>query len=141
MTRTGVHPLDMDVGKWLRKHAPEINPIVAMNKSESLCDGTCSLAAAIDEAHMLGFGNPIAISAETGLGMTELYKALRPLLEDYMIQVLNGKKPLAFRRSRSLILSICLHCLIFFTLFNLSICLKNFLKVAKMLVQVQFKAM
>ncbi|KAF5731792.1 putative GTP-binding protein enga [Tripterygium wilfordii] len=87
--RTGVHPLDMEVGKWLRKHAPGINPIVAMNKSESLCDGTCTLAAAIDEAHMLGFGDPIAISAETGLGMTELYKALRPLLEDYMIQVLN----------------------------------------------------
>ena len=64
------------------------------NQSESLDDGAGSLAAAAaGEAHMLGFGDPIAVSAETGLGMTELYEALRPLLEDHMLQVLKGKKP------------------------------------------------
>ena len=49
------------------------------------------LAAAAGEAYELGFGDPIAISAETGLGMAELYEALRPLLEDHMLQVLHGK--------------------------------------------------
>lgn len=91
MARSGLHPLDMEVGKWLRKHAPQIKPIVAMNKCESLHDGTGSLAGAAAETLILGFGDPIAISAETGLGMTELYETLRPSLEDYMVQVLNGK--------------------------------------------------
>ncbi|KAJ0010011.1 hypothetical protein Pint_33016 [Pistacia integerrima] len=89
MSRTGLHPLDLEVGKWLRRHAPRIKPLVAMNKSESLHDGIGSLAGAAAEALMLGFRDPIAISAETGLGMTELYEALRPSLEDFMVRVLN----------------------------------------------------
>ncbi|CAL5378230.1 unnamed protein product [Camellia sinensis] len=89
--RDGLQPMDLDVGKWLRKHAPGIKTIVVMNKSESLDDGAGSLAAAGGEAHMLGFGDPIALSAETGLGMTELYEVLRPLLEDYILKVLNDK--------------------------------------------------
>ncbi|KAJ9162724.1 hypothetical protein P3X46_022480 [Hevea brasiliensis] len=88
--RAGLHPLDLEVGKWLRRNAPGFTPIVAMNKSESLCDGTGSITDAADEARMLGFGDPIAISAETGLGMTALYDSLRPLLEDYMLKVLNS---------------------------------------------------
>ena len=62
-----------------------------MNKSESLFDADGSLAAAANEMYRLGFGDPIAISAETGLGMPDLYLSLRPLLEDYMLRVLNGK--------------------------------------------------
>ncbi|KDP32444.1 hypothetical protein JCGZ_13369 [Jatropha curcas] len=88
--RVGLHPLDVEVGRWLRKHAPGINPIVAMNKSESLCDGIGSIADAAEEARLLGFGDPIAISAETGLGMTALHDALRPLLEDYILKVLKN---------------------------------------------------
>ncbi|KAJ6928121.1 GTPase Der [Populus alba x Populus x berolinensis] len=88
--RAGLHPLDLDVGRWFRKHAPGIKPIVAMNKSESLCDGVGSISDAADEARMLGFGDPIAISAEMGLGMAALHDALQPLIEDYMLQVLNN---------------------------------------------------
>lgn len=88
--RAGLHPLDLDVGRWFRKHAPGIKPIVAMNKSESLCNGVGSICDAADEARMLGFGDPIAISAETGLGMAALHDALQPLIEDYMLQVLNN---------------------------------------------------
>lgn len=91
VSRCGLHPLDLEVGRWLRKHAPQIKPIVVMNKCESLHDGTGSLAGAAAESLILGFGDPIAISAETGLGMTELYEALRPSLEDYMLRVLNGE--------------------------------------------------
>ncbi|TYG96701.1 hypothetical protein E1A91_A11G350800v1 [Gossypium mustelinum] len=89
--RTGLHPLDQEVGKWLRKHAPGINPIVAMNKSESLHKDPNSFAEAATEALKLGFGEPIAISAETGLGMTALHESLRPMLENYMAKVLDGK--------------------------------------------------
>ncbi|XVE51993.1 hypothetical protein DITRI_Ditri02bG0084400 [Diplodiscus trichospermus] len=88
--RTGLHPLDQEVGKWLRKHAPGINLIVAMNKCESLNCDTNSFAEAAIEAQILGFREPIAISAETGLGMTALYEALRPRLEGYMVKVLDG---------------------------------------------------
>ncbi|AED94496.1 unnamed protein product [Arabidopsis thaliana] len=83
--RAGLHPLDLEVGKWLRKHAPQIKPIVVMNKSESIG----SLDEVASEALALGFGEPIAISAETGLGMTTLYEVLRPLLEDYTVEMLN----------------------------------------------------
>ncbi|XP_059652139.1 uncharacterized protein LOC132299490 isoform X2 [Cornus florida] len=89
--RDGLQPKDMVVGKWLRKHASGIKTIVVMNKSESLDDGVGSLAAAVGEAHMLGFGDPVPLSAETGLGMTELYEALKPLLEDHMLQILNDE--------------------------------------------------
>ncbi|CAA7055347.1 unnamed protein product [Microthlaspi erraticum] len=85
--RAGLHPLDLEVGKWLRKYAPQIKPIVVMNKSESIGD---SLDEVSSEALALGFGEPTAISAETGLGMTALYELLRPLLEDYMVEKLNG---------------------------------------------------
>lgn len=91
LTRFGLHPLDLEVGKWLRKHAPQIKPIVVMNKCESLFDANGSLRTAASEMFRLGFGEPIAISAETGLGLPDLYQSLRPVLEDYMLQVLNGK--------------------------------------------------
>ncbi|XP_051147230.1 uncharacterized protein LOC127262544 [Andrographis paniculata] len=84
--RDGLQPMDLDVGKWLRKHAPHMKTIVVMNKAELLDDITGSLSSAAGEAYTLGFGDPIALSAETGFGMTELYEALRPPLEDYIIQ-------------------------------------------------------
>jgi len=87
--RDGLQPLDLEVGQWLRKHASGIHTLVAMNKSESL-DEHGVLTAAAGEAHRLGFGDPVAISAETGLGMAELYEVLRPLFEEYMSQLPNN---------------------------------------------------
>ena len=84
-----MQPLDRDVGKWMRKHASGIRTIVAMNKSESL-DERGLLGAEAGEAYGLGFGDPIAISAETGLGMVELYETLQPLLEGYVHQLPKG---------------------------------------------------
>lgn len=83
--RDGVQPMDLDVGKWLRKHANGLKIIVVMNKAELLDEITGSLASAAGEAYTLGFGDPIALSAETGLGMAELCSSLRPLLEDYVL--------------------------------------------------------
>lgn len=90
LKRDGLQPLDLEVGQWLRKHASGIHTLVAMNKSESL-DEHGVLTAAAGEAHKLGFGDPVAISAETGLGMAELYEVLRPLFEEYMSQLPNSK--------------------------------------------------
>jgi hypothetical protein len=60
-----------------------------MNKSESL-DEHGLLAVASGEAYKLGFGDPVAISAETGLGMAELYEILQPIMEDYVLQLPAG---------------------------------------------------
>ncbi|KAJ0877516.1 putative GTP binding domain, P-loop containing nucleoside triphosphate hydrolase [Helianthus annuus] len=77
-----LQPMDLDVGKWLRKHAPEIKIITVMNKGESLDDGFGSvISAASEAARTLRFGDPVALSAETGLGMNDLYQVFRPLLE------------------------------------------------------------
>ncbi|TQE06050.1 hypothetical protein C1H46_008360 [Malus baccata] len=78
--------------RWLRKNAPGINLVVALNKSEALFDGSDSLMTAAAEAYRLGFGDPVAISGETGLGMQDLYESLKPKLENYMLQVLNSKE-------------------------------------------------
>lgn len=90
--RDGLQDMDLDVGRWLRKWAPELKTIVVINKAEKLDAFSGSLAASIGEAYSLGFGDPVALSAETGLGMSELHEALKPLLEDYVLQVLPGKK-------------------------------------------------
>lgn len=87
--RDGLEPMDLDVGKWVRKHAPRIKIIMVMNKAESLDDGFGSVEAAAGAARKLGFGDPIAISAETGLGMNDLYEVLRPLLEEHMLHVVD----------------------------------------------------
>ncbi|KAM0019573.1 putative GTP-binding protein EngA [Helianthus debilis subsp. tardiflorus] len=87
--RDGLQPMDLDVGKWLRKHAPEIKIITVMNKAESLDDGFGSVISAASEACTLGFGDPVALSAETGLGMNDLYEVLRPLLEQHMLQTVD----------------------------------------------------
>ncbi|XP_043714870.1 GTPase Der [Telopea speciosissima] len=90
--RDGLQPLDSEVGKWLRRHAPGISTILVMNKSESFDDQLGFLTAAAGEAYKLGYGDPIPISAETGLGMAELYEALRRLLEGYMLPILSNSQ-------------------------------------------------
>ncbi|CDO97676.1 unnamed protein product [Coffea canephora] len=86
--REGLQDMDLDVGRWLRKNAPGIKTLVVINKAEKLDAFSGSLAASVGEAYSLGFGDPVALSAETGFGMSELHEALKPLLEDYMLQVL-----------------------------------------------------
>ncbi|CAA0832502.1 Unknown protein [Striga hermonthica] len=88
--RDGLQPMDLDVGKWLRKHAAGIKTVVVMNKAELLDDINGTLASAAGEAYTLGFGDPISLSAETGFGMTELYEALRPYLEDFVLKFIDG---------------------------------------------------
>ena len=63
--REGVTGLDRDVARWLRRLGRPV--VLAANKAE----GRAALAG-IGEAHALGLGEPIALSAEHGIGLGEL---------------------------------------------------------------------
>ena len=67
--RAGVTPLDAHFARRLRKHRRPV--ILIANKCEGRVD-----VAALAECTALGFGEPVAISAEHGLGLGELYAAL-----------------------------------------------------------------
>jgi len=67
--REGVTGLDRDVARWLRRLGRPV--VLAANKAE----GRAALAG-IGEAHALGLGEPIALSAEHGIGLAELGEAL-----------------------------------------------------------------
>lgn len=70
------------MGKWLRKLAPNVRVKVLLNKAEGMHDDASgSLMAAMGEAHSLGFGTPVAVSAESGQGLADLYEDLRPWVE------------------------------------------------------------
>jgi GTP-binding protein len=67
--REGVTPLDEAFGELLRRSGKPV--VVAANKSE----GRAGEAGAL-EAFALGLGDPVAISAEHGEGLGDLYMAL-----------------------------------------------------------------
>lgn len=68
--RAGLTPDDKDAALLVRKSSKPV--LLLANK----CDHT--LPDGYDELHALGFGEPIAISAEHGLGLNVLYDALKP---------------------------------------------------------------
>ena len=73
--RVGVTPLDEAFARWIR---PMKKPVLLLvNK----CEGNKGREG-IAEAYKLGFGEPVAISAEHGEGIGELYDGLRAHLED-----------------------------------------------------------
>ena len=69
--RAGLTPLDSHFAAWLRKSSKPV--LLVANK----CEGGKSEAGRLD-AFRLGFGEPIALSAEHGEGMADLYEALAP---------------------------------------------------------------
>ncbi len=72
--REGLTPVDEEIGRWLRAGATPV--IVAANKAE----GRGGEAGRL-EAYALGLGDPIAISAEHGEGVADLFEMLRPHVE------------------------------------------------------------
>jgi GTP-binding protein len=72
--RAGLHDADKEVAKLLRKSGKPV--ILVGNK----CDE--NLPDAFDELHRLGFEDPVALSAEHGLGMRDLYDALKSYATD-----------------------------------------------------------
>ncbi|HEX4762550.1 MAG TPA: ribosome biogenesis GTPase Der [Sphingomicrobium sp.] len=72
--REGITPLDEEIGRWLRAESTPV--IVVANKAE----GRAGEAGAM-EAYSLGLGDPVAVSAEHGEGVADLFEALRPHVE------------------------------------------------------------
>ncbi len=72
--RAGVTPVDRHFAERLRRRG--IPTLLVANKTESRAGD-----AGLLDAYALGLGEPIAISAEHGEGMAELYDALSPLIE------------------------------------------------------------
>lgn len=72
--REGITPLDEEIARWLRAETTPV--IVVANKAEGRAgqDGAY-------EAYSLGLGDPVAISAEHGEGVADLFEALRPHVE------------------------------------------------------------
>ncbi len=72
--REGLTPLDEEIGRWLRAESTPV--IVVANKAEGR-----AAESGIFEAFRLGLGDPIAISAEHGEGVADLFEAVRPHVE------------------------------------------------------------
>ena len=71
--RAGLTPLDEEIARWLRSQTVPVVPVA--NKAE----GAAGEAGAI-EAWSLGFGEPVALSAEHGEGVADLFGALWPII-------------------------------------------------------------
>ena len=71
--RAGVTPLDEHFANWLRRTGRPI--VLVANK----CEGAAAEGGLL-EAHGLGFGEPVALCGEHGLGLDELHERLTPLL-------------------------------------------------------------
>jgi len=72
--RAGLTPLDEEIARWLRSETTPV--ILAANKAEGRAG-----ESGIMEAWSLGFGEPIALSAEHGEGVVDLFEHLRPFIE------------------------------------------------------------
>ena len=73
--RAGVTPLDEEIARWLRQSTVPV--VLVANKAEGRAGD-----AGLYEAFALGFGEPVALSAEHGEGMADLFEALLPHLDD-----------------------------------------------------------
>jgi GTPase len=69
--RAGLTPLDRHFARWLRRSGKPV--VLVANKAEGK-----QAIAELDEAYALGLGDPVAISAQHGEGLGELYESLRP---------------------------------------------------------------
>jgi GTP-binding protein len=72
--RAGVVPLDAEIGRWLRESTTPV--VLIANKAEGR-----SGESGILDAWSLGLGEPVAISAEHGDGMVDLFNELLPHIE------------------------------------------------------------
>ena len=87
-TRAGLTPLDEEIARWLRQST--IPVILVGNKAE----GRASESGLL-ESYSLGFGEPIAVSAEHGEGLADLFQALLPHVEGKEVQEDEDEEDLA----------------------------------------------
>jgi GTP-binding protein len=72
--RAGLTPLDEEIARWLRVSDTPV--ILVGNKAEGRV-----ATSGLHEAYALGLGDPLAVSAEHGEGIVDLFEALRPHVE------------------------------------------------------------
>jgi GTP-binding protein len=72
--RAGITPLDEEISRWLR--GSPVPVVLIANKAEGR-----AAESGLLEAYALGLGEPVAISAEHGEGMADLFEALAPHVE------------------------------------------------------------
>src|SRR3954470_13295917 len=87
--REGVTPLDEEIARWLRVETTPV--VVVANKAE----GRAAEAGILD-TYRLGLGDPIAISAEHGEGVADLFEAIRPHVEHehFALDEIDAEHPL-----------------------------------------------
>lgn len=73
--RAGVTTLDEEIALWLRSQ--KVPVVMVCNKAEGK-----AAEAGILESYALGFGDPVAVSAEHGEGIADLFGALWPIIGD-----------------------------------------------------------
>ncbi|MXO74682.1 ribosome biogenesis GTPase Der [Altererythrobacter aerius] len=71
--RAGVTPLDEEIARWLRTQPVPV--LLVANKAEGRAGD-----AGVFEAFSLGMGEPVALSAEHGEGVADLFDGLWPLI-------------------------------------------------------------
>lgn len=71
--RAGLTPLDEEIARWLRGQGVPV--VLVANKAEGHAGD-----AGIFESFSLGFGEPVALSAEHGEGVADLFDALWPII-------------------------------------------------------------
>ncbi len=74
--KTGLHPFDETLSDIVRQSKKKV--ILLANKCENKCEEN-----SIFEAYKLGLGDPIAISAEHGVGIDDLYEALSAYAKEF----------------------------------------------------------
>ncbi|PZQ62731.1 MAG: ribosome biogenesis GTPase Der [Sphingomonas taxi] len=72
--RAGIVPLDEEIARWLR--GADTPVVLLANKAEGRAG-----EGGVFEAMALGFGDPVAFSAEHGEGVADLFEALLPHLD------------------------------------------------------------
>ena len=71
--RAGLTPLDNEIARYLREH--DVPIVLVANKAEGKAG-----EAGVLESYELGFGEPVAVSAEHGEGIADLFAGLWPII-------------------------------------------------------------
>ena len=71
--RAGLTPLDEEIGRWLREQ--DVPVVLVANKAEGQAGESGVL-----ESYSLGLGEPVALSAEHGEGIADLFGGLWPIV-------------------------------------------------------------
>ncbi|MXO89421.1 ribosome biogenesis GTPase Der [Pontixanthobacter aquaemixtae] len=89
--RAGVTTLDEEIALWLRNQ--KVPVVMVCNKAEGK-----AAEAGIYESYALGFGDPIAVSAEHGEGIADLFGALWPIIGDSEARIAAEKAQAEYER-------------------------------------------